>query len=146
MMDMTTEFTPLAALAGGVLIGLAATALMALAGRVMGATGLLAGMIEGGPLTQGGWRLAVLLGMITGPWAFWALIGQLPQITPVAAPEWVIIGGALVGLGASFGSGCTSGHGVCGLARLSPRSLVATVSFMVSCGVTVFVIRHVIGA
>lgn len=145
MTDLTTEFTPLAALAGGVMIGLAATLLMAMAGRVMGATGLLAGMVEGGPLTQGGWRLAVLLGMFSGPWAFWAIGGQLPEITPVVSPIWVVIGGLLVGAGASFGSGCTSGHGVCGLARLSPRSLVATLTFMVACGVTVFVIRHVIG-
>lgn len=139
-----TEFTPLAALAGGVLIGLAAVLLMALAGRVMGATGLLAGMVESGPLAQGGWRLAVVAGMMTGPWVYRALTGALPQITPVVSPLWVVIGGLLVGAGATVGSGCTSGHGVCGLARLSPRSLVATVVFMVACGVTVFVIRHVI--
>ncbi len=141
-----TEFTPLLSLAGGLLIGLAAVLLMALNGRILGATGILAGAALECPKGDTSWRWALLLGMISGPAFVWLLTGAMPVVdVPVTTPA-LIIGGLLVGMGVTFGSGCTSGHGVCGLARLSPRSLAATLTFMAATIVTVFVIRHVIGA
>ncbi len=142
---MTTEFTPLASLAGGALIGLAAVALMAARGRVFGATGILAGLLS--PASSGDWvwRAALLAGMLTGPWVYMAAAGSFPAIdVPVSTPA-LLLGGLLVGLGVSYGSGCTSGHGVCGLARLSPRSITATLSFMASTAATVYLVRHGIG-
>jgi len=142
---METVFTPWASLAGGALIGLAAVALMALHGRIMGATGILAGVLS--PLSRSdfAWRAAVLAGMLSGPAAFFALSGGWPDISvPVTRPS-LILGGVLVGLGVTFGAGCTSGHGVCGMARLSPRSILATLSFMATTAVTVYVTRHVMG-
>lgn len=142
---METDFTPWASLGGGALIGLSAVLLMALHGRVMGATGILAGAITPMPRGERGWRLAVLAGMVTGPQVLLAITGRMPAIqVPVSMPM-LVVGGLLVGLGVTFGSGCTSGHGVCGLARLSLRSLAATATFMAATLVTVFVIRHVIG-
>lgn len=142
---METEFTPMASALGGALIGLAAVALMALHGRIMGATGILAGVLA--PLSgpDWAWRAAVLAGMITGPLAYFLLTGGMPEIAVPVSMPMLILGGLLVGVGVTFGAGCTSGHGVCGMARLSPRSIAATLTFMVSTGVTVFVIRHVLG-
>lgn len=141
-----TAFTPWASLAGGVLIGVASTLLMLVAGRVMGATGILAGLFSPASARDFGWRAAVLLGMVSGPPAVAGLSGAMPDVqVPVSLPM-LLVGGLIVGVGVSFGSGCTSGHGVCGLARLSPRSLVATVTFMVTTFATVFIVRHVIGA
>ncbi len=140
-----SEFTPLASLAGGALIGLAATLLMLLKGRIMGATGIFAGAVLGGAPGDRAWRVALLAGMISGPLLYLIFWGHMPQIdVPVSRPM-LVIGGVLVGLGVSFGSGCTSGHGVCGLARFSKRSLVATLTFMLTGFVSVFVIRHLIG-
>lgn len=140
---METEFTPLASLAGGAMIGAAAVLLMAVQGRIFGATGVLAGAMFGPDRT---WRLAVIGGMVLGPAILWLFSGAGPAVqVPVSLPM-LLGGGVLVGMGVSWGGGCTSGHGVCGLARISPRSLVATVTFMISCGATVFVIRHVLGA
>lgn len=142
---METPFTPWLSLAGGALIGLAAVLLMGGLGRIMGATGILAGALA--PLAEGerGWRLAAILGMITAPSIFLALSGSMPAIeVPVGMPE-LIIGGLLVGVGVTLGSGCTSGHGVCGLARLSARSLAAVITFMAATALTVFVLRHGIG-
>ena len=141
-----TAFTPWASLAGGVLIGLAAVLLMLVAGRVMGATGIVAGLIR--PVSSGdfAWRAALLLGMVSGPLAVAVVSGGMPAVqVPVSLPM-LGIGGLIVGLGASWGSGCTSGHGVCGMARLSPRSIVATLTFMATTFVTVYLVRHVIGA
>jgi uncharacterized membrane protein YedE/YeeE len=141
---METTFTPLASLAGGSLIGLAAVMLMASLGRIMGATGILAGMIAPADRADFGWRAAVLFGMVTAP-LIATLTDHAPAVdVPVSMPM-LIGGGVLVGMGVTFGSGCTSGHGVCGNARLSPRSMSATVTFMVTAIMTVFVIRHVIG-
>lgn len=141
-----TEFTPVAALVGGTLIGLSAVALMALLGRVLGATGLLAGIVFDRTPAQLDWRLALLAGMVTAPALMLLVTGSLPPVqVPVSLPM-LIVGGLLVGVGVTYGSGCTSGHGVCGLARLSPRSLVATVTFMATTFASVFVVRHVIGA
>lgn len=140
---METSFTPLQALLGGSLIGMAAVALMALHGRIAGMTGILTGAIL--PGGDRGWRLAFLAGAIFAPVAILLLTGTtLPLQADL--PLWAIVsGGLLVGVGVTYGGGCTSGHGVCGIARLSPRSIVATVTFMATTFVTVFVIRHVLG-
>lgn len=141
---MPTAFTPLESLLGGGLIGLAATLLMLALGRIMGATGILAGLL----LPKAGdwaWRAAVVLGMATGPAAYLTLAGRMPPIEiPVGWPQ-LIVGGLIVGMGVTFASGCTSGHGVCGLARLSPRSLAAVLTFMATTAATVYVVRHVAG-
>ncbi|MCK0119345.1 MAG: YeeE/YedE family protein [Yoonia sp.] len=144
-MLIETTFTPLQSLAGGLLIGAAAVMLMGFMGRIMGATGILAGVISPTGWSDWSWRAAVLLGMITGPIAVLAMTGQMPAVeVPVGMPM-LVVGGFIVGMGVTFGGGCTSGHGVCGMARLSPRSIVATGTFMVTTAITVFVIRHVIG-
>jgi uncharacterized membrane protein YedE/YeeE len=140
-----TEFTPWASLIGGLLIGSAAVLLMALQGRIFGATGILAGFLSPTASSDWTWRAILLAGMVTGPLAYAALTGHMPDVeVPVSMPA-LIIGGFIVGVGVSYGSGCTSGHGVCGMARLSPRSIVATLSFMIATGVTVYLIRHVFG-
>jgi len=145
MTGFETEFTPLMSLAGGVLIGLSAVFLMFLQGRIMGATGILSGLVTGTTPGDRGWRAAMVAGMIAGPLLVLAVTGQMPAIdVPVSWPM-IAVGGFIVGIGVTYGSGCTSGHGVCGNARLSPRSMVATVTFMITCGITVYVIRHVMG-
>jgi uncharacterized membrane protein YedE/YeeE len=142
---METEFTPIASLAGGVLIGLAAVVLMATLGRILGATGILAGTIRPASGNDFAWRAAVLAGMVTGPLAVLAITGAMPAVeVPVALPM-LLLGGLIVGLGVTFGSGCTSGHGVCGMARLSPRSIAATLTFMLFTFATVYVVRHLLG-
>lgn len=143
---MTTDFTPFASFGGGALIGLAAVSLMLVHGRILGATGVLTGaVLPTGPGDRG-WRLAVLAGMASGPLAYLLLTGRLPTIdVPVSSPM-IVLGGLAVGVGVTLAGGCTSGHGVCGLSRLSPRSFVATASFMVSTFVTAFVVRHLLGA
>lgn len=142
---METVFTPWASLGGGVLIGLAATLLMLAVGRIMGATGILAGIIIPNSLSDFTWRAALLAGMITGPLVVLLVTGQMPEVQVPISTTMMIVGGLIVGIGVTFGGGCTSGHGVCGMARLSPRSIVATASFMAATFVTVFVVRHVIG-
>jgi hypothetical protein len=140
---METAFTPFASLGGGILIGLAATLLMLVSGRVMGATGILSGAIWG---PQGrDWRIALLAGMATGPLVLLALTGSFPVIEVPVSTLAMVLGGVLVGIGVTFGAGCTSGHGVCGMARLSTRSIVATLTFMLTTGITVYVVRHVLG-
>ena len=142
---METAFTPLASLAGGVLIGTAAVLLMALLGRIMGATGVLGGLLLPAGGSEFAWRAALVAGMVTAP-ALLALAGNPVAVeVPVTTPM-LVVGGLLVGFGAALGSGCTSGHGVCGMARLSPRSFAATLTFMATTAATVFVLRHVIGA
>lgn len=142
---METEFTPLASLFGGALIGLAAAVLMGLRGRIMGATGILAGAMLPASRYDWTWRVLLLVGMLMGPWVFFAVSGTLPEISvPVTLP-FLIAGGFLVGIGVTLGSGCTSGHGVCGMARLSPRSFAATATFMATTALTVYGLRHVMG-
>lgn len=142
-MDFTTEFTPWMSLGGGVLIGLAATLLMALHGRIAGMTGILAGIVP--PISSDWpWRIAFLVGAILAPLFFVSSGGNIPFAVPPSTPM-LAIGGVIVGVGVYFGSGCTSGHGVCGMARLSPRSIVATLVFMLATFVTVYVTRHMIG-
>lgn len=140
-----TEFTPYLSLFGGVLIGLAAVLLMAFHGRIAGMTGILTGLLP--PFSSDwAWRAAFIVGAIIAPALILLSTGQnIGFASPVATP-WLIVGGLVVGIGVYFGSGCTSGHGVCGMARLSPRSLVATAIFMAAAALTVFVVRHVLGA
>lgn len=145
MVGVETEFTPLASLAGGVLIGLSAVLLMVFQGRILGATGILSGLMSGDVPGDKRWRAAMMVGMIAGPLLVLALTGQMPVVeVPISLPM-ILIGRFIVGIGVTFGSGCTSGHGVCGIARLSPRSIVATFTFMVVAFLTVYIIRHVIG-
>ncbi|MEI4196734.1 YeeE/YedE family protein [Roseovarius sp. E0-M6] len=142
---METVFTPWASLGGGILIGLAATLLMLTLGRVMGATGVLSGVIAPTSRQDFAWRAALLAGMVSGPLAIFAVSGAMPTVdVPVSLPM-LLIGGVVVGLGVTYGSGCTSGHGVCGMARLSLRSVVATATFMIFTFATVYVVRHVLG-
>ncbi|MEO1191299.1 MAG: YeeE/YedE thiosulfate transporter family protein [Pseudomonadota bacterium] len=143
---METAFTPVASLAGGALIGTAAVLLMATLGRVMGATGILAGALLPGSLDQWGWRIAVLVGMVTGPLALALATGSSLTIQVPVSTGALVVGGLLVGIGVTLGAGCTSGHGVCGLARLSRRSLVAVLTFMGTTALTVFLLRHLIGS
>jgi uncharacterized membrane protein YedE/YeeE len=143
---METDFTPWASLGGGALIGLAAVLLMGLHGRILGATGILNGLLRLDDLSDWTLRAALVVGMATGPLLYLLLTGALPAIDlPVSLAE-VILGGVIVGIGVSYGGGCTSGHGVCGNARFSRRSMVATVTFMATAFATVFVTRHLIGA
>lgn len=140
-----TAFTPFQSLGGGALIGLGAVLLMATMGRVMGATGILAGVIQPTNLSDWSWRVAVLLGMISGPAVVLFATGEFPAIQVPISTTMMVVGGFIVGVGVTFGSGCTSGHGVCGMARLSPRSIVATITFMITTGITVYFVRHVFG-
>lgn len=138
-----SNFTPWSALAGGILIGLAAASFLLLNGRIAGISGILGGLLVPG---RGdiAWRVAFLAGLIGAP-AVWVLAAELPPIEINAGYPALIIAGLLVGIGTRYGSGCTSGHGVCGLSRLSLRSLVATLSFMGAGFLTVYIIRHVMG-
>ena len=139
-----TAFTPIASLVGGALIGLASVLLMAFHGRIMGATGILTGaFLPTGPGDRG-WRVALIAGMVSAP-IVWALAtGGWPAIDVPVPTVALAVGGLLVGVGVTLGNGCPSGHGVCGNARLSPRSIVATLTFMVACAATVFVVRHIL--
>lgn len=142
---MATEFTPWASLGGGVLIGLATVLLMALHGRILGATGILGGLLRFND--PGDWvqRAALVAGMAAGPLAYLMFWGEMPALdVPISTVE-LVIGGLIVGIGVSYGGGCTSGHGVCGNARFSRRSAVATVTFMAASFATVFVTRHLLG-
>ena len=137
-----TAFTPWSALAGGMLIGLAAVMFALLNGRIAGISGVLGGLLK--PVRGDvAWRAAFILGIVGAPLVY-GLFSALPFIQIDAGYGLLIAAGLLVGVGTRYGSGCTSGHGVCGLARLSPRSLVATLSFMSAGFATVFVIRHLL--
>jgi uncharacterized membrane protein YedE/YeeE len=138
------SFTPWSALAGGVLIGIAASLLILLTGRIAGVAGIIGGLLrpsEG----DAGWRIAFAVGMVLAPLLF-LVAGALPPLEIGAGYPMLIAGGLLVGIGTRYGSGCTSGHGVCGMARLSPRSTVATLAFMLAGFVTVYLVRHVFGS
>lgn len=137
-------FTPLSALAGGALIGLAAALLLLANGRIAGISGIVGGLLERTP-GETGWRLAFVAGLLIGP-ALWGLFAALPPIRIDAGYPLLVAAGLLVGIGTRYGSGCTSGHGVCGLSRLSPRSLAATLLFMTAGFATVYIIRHLLGA
>lgn len=136
-------FTPWSSLAGGALIGLAAGAFILLNGRIAGISGIVGGLIRP-QRGDAGWRLAFVTGMVAAP-AVWAAVVSLPAIRIDAGYPLLIVAGLLVGFSTRYGSGCTSGHGVCGISRLSPRSLVATLCFMATGFATVYVTRHLIG-
>ena len=136
------NFTPWASLAGGMLIGLSAAVFVLFNGRIAGISGILGGLLEW-PKGDVAWRVAFLAGLIGAPLAYGAVL-TLPEVRIDADFPTLIIAGLLVGVGTRYGSGCTSGHGVCGLSRMSPRSLVATVAFMLAGFATVFVVRHLI--
>ena len=142
---METLFTPFASFGGGLLIGLGAVLLMLGLGRIFGATGILSGLVLAERRDEFAWRLAVVAGMVFAPGLILAVTGSMPALTVPVSPAMIVVGGVIVGLGASLGSGCTSGHGVCGLSRLSLRSIVAVPTFMLTAGITVYVIRHVFG-
>ncbi|NCO85528.1 MAG: YeeE/YedE family protein [Rhodobacterales bacterium] len=142
---MLTDFTPWQSLFGGSLIGLASVLLMLVHGRIMGATGILAGAFVPEAPGDRGWRIAILAGMVSGPLVFWLATGAMPAVEVPVSTTMMIVGGFIVGLGVTFGSGCTSGHGVCGMARLSRRSIAATLTFMLTTAATVYVVRHVMG-
>ncbi len=136
------EFTPWMALSGGAIIGLAAAILILINGRIAGISGILGGLLTTSA-SDVSWRVAFLAGLILAP-ILWLAFSHLPTITIDANYPTLVLAGLLVGIGTRYGSGCTSGHGVCGLSRFSPRSLVATLAFMGAGFATVFVIRHVI--
>jgi uncharacterized protein len=137
---MQTLFTPYLSLAGGALIGLSAVLLMALHGRIAGMTGILTGVLPPLP-ADWQWRAAFLAGSVAAPMLWLALGNTIAFAVPVSTPM-LVIGGLTVGAGVSLSGGCTSGHGVCGIARLSPRSIAATAVFMLTAFVTVWLIRH----
>ena len=139
------NFTPISSLIGGMLIGLSVVLFMLLNGRIAGVSGIAGGLIV--PVAgDWQWRLAFVLGLIAGPLVYMALGGQLPDIQfPVSSPIALIAAGLTVGFGTRLGGGCTSGHGVCGVSRLSVRSLVATGAFMFTGFATVYIIRHAMG-
>ena len=137
------HFTPLAALAGGALIGIAAAMFALLNGRIAGISGVLGGLLRPAKGDRA-WRIAFVLGLVGAP-ALYLLAAALPKPQIDAGYGALILAGLLVGIGTRYGSGCTSGHGVCGLSRLSPRSLVATAAFMGAGFVTVFITRHLLG-
>lgn len=141
-------------LAGGILIGLSATWLMATLGRIAGISGIIGNLITMRPKGDSAWRLTFLLGLISGPIVLMLLGGGLGNVAggpgevigaPAGGVVLMLVAGLLVGVGTGLSSGCTSGHGVCGLARLSPRSLAATLTFLAAAIITVYVVRHMLG-
>lgn len=137
------NFTPWISLAGGLLIGLAAVMLLLFNGRIAGISGILGGLLnpKHGDIA---WRIAFVTGLVISPLLF-TLAAPLPEVRVEASYPVLFIAGLLVGIGTRYGSGCTSGHGVCGLSRRSPRSMVATIAFMFAGFVTVYIVRHLIG-
>jgi len=136
-------FTPWPALAGGLLIGLAAAMFVLLNGRIAGISGILGGLLR--PVRgDAGWRVAFIAGLVAAPLAY-RMFSALPPLQVAAGYDLLVVAGLLVGFGTRYGSGCTSGHGVCGISRLSARSLIATITFMGAGFAAVFVMRHIVG-
>jgi uncharacterized membrane protein YedE/YeeE len=142
-MPIATTFTPIASLAGGALIGVSAVMLMALTGRIAGVSGIAARLFPPYVDNEFAGRFAFIAGLIAAPLVVLVASGRLPPQTIQANTGMLVLGGLLVGFGSVWGYGCTSGHGVCGLSRLSKRSLVATAIFMATGIATVFVVRHI---
>lgn len=138
-----THFTPVSALVGGGLIGFSILLLWLIEGRIAGIAGILGGVLNQRQADKL-WRLAFIAGLILAP-SLYVLVRPLPPLTSTHSTALLIIGGLLVGFGTRLGNGCTSGHGVCGIARLSKRSIVATAVFMATGAATVFVVRHAFG-
>jgi uncharacterized membrane protein YedE/YeeE len=143
MMIDWNNFTPGMSLAGGLLIGIATVMLLVFNGRLAGISGIVGGLLKParGDIA---WRIAFIAGLVLSPLVF-SLVTRLPQVHIEASNPVLLIAGLLVGIGTRYGSGCTSGHGVCGLSRRSPRSLVATIAFMFAGFVTVYIVRHLLG-
>ncbi|OIM98581.1 MULTISPECIES: YeeE/YedE thiosulfate transporter family protein [unclassified Polynucleobacter] len=139
------SFTPIPSLLGGMILGIAAALYVLLHGRILGISGIVSGLLhsKAGDIA---WRLSLVLGLLSAP-VLAALFFGIRPIVDIES-DWyaILLAGLLVGFGAQYGSGCTSGHGICGLSRLSPRSLVATATFMSAGFLTVFAIRHILGA
>jgi uncharacterized membrane protein YedE/YeeE len=133
----------ISSLMGGVLIGMAAVLLMASIGRIAGISGIASSLLTGA--RDWGWRVVFLVGLIAAPWLLTLVQGESAIGAPVVSWPWMAAAGLLVGFGTRLGSGCTSGHGVCGVARMSRRSLLATALFVAAGMATVFVIRHLLG-
>ncbi len=138
------NFTPWTALAGGALIGIASAMFVLFNGRIAGITGIMGGLLKpkSGDI---GWRLAFIIGLIIAP-VIWQLFTSLPAMQIDASNTLLVLAGLIVGISTRYGSGCTSGHGVCGISRLSPRSIIATLAFMFTGFLTVYIVRHVLGA
>jgi uncharacterized membrane protein YedE/YeeE len=137
-----THFTPWSAAIGGALVGLGAAMMALFNGRIAGVSGILGGLLR--PTREDGpWRFAFVLGLVLAPAAY-LVVAQLPEIVVATPYPVLILAGFLVGIGTRYGSGCTSGHGICGVSRLSPRSLVATACFMATGFATVFIVRHLL--
>ncbi len=147
MPSVVTHFTPWSALAGGALIGLSSVLVMLFFGRIAGIVGIVARSIHavGVPVSDWAWRLAFIAGLVAAPGLVWLATGSPVEQTVSGNLPAMGLAGLMVGFGTALGSGCTSGHGVCGLARFSPRSLVSVVVFMAAGVATVFVLRHVVG-
>lgn len=142
MMIDWTNFTPWSSLIGGILIGLATAMFLLLNGRIAGISGIVGGLLR--PIKGDiGWRIFFIAGLVLAPFAY-QLVAPLPTVQVTGNSVLLVAAGVLVGIGTRYGSGCTSGHGVCGLSRLSLRSLVATAAFMLAGFATVFVVRHVV--
>jgi len=137
------SFTPIPSLLGGMILGVAAALYVILHGRILGISGIVSGLLHA-KAGDWSWRLAFALGLLTSSFLAALIFGIFPVIEVDASWLTVIVAGLLVGFGVQYGSGCTSGHGICGLSRLSPRSLVATLSFMTAGFLVVFIIRHLI--
>lgn len=135
-------FTPWSALAGGVIIGLSAALFALLNGRVAGISGIVGGLLRPS-MPDAVWRAAFVAGLVVAPIAY-GLFAALPSLVIVAGYPTLVVAGVLVGVGMRYSAGCTSGHGVCGMSRLSPRSVVATLTFMAVGFVTVFVTHHLL--
>jgi uncharacterized membrane protein YedE/YeeE len=134
------SFTPWTALGGGLLIGLAAAVFVLFNGRIAGISGILGALLRPMP-GDVGWRVAFLAGLMAAP-VLYGLVAALPEVTVDAGKGTLVVAGLLVGVGTRYGAGCTSGHGVCGISRMSPRSLIATATFMFAGFVTVYIVRH----
>lgn len=137
-------FSPVSAAIGGVVIGIAVAMLLLLNGRVAGISGIVGGLLRPAP-GDVAWRLAFIAGLVAAP-LFFSAAGKAPAVVIDAGFPTLVVAGFIVGLGTRYGAGCTSGHGVCGVSRLSPRSIVATLAFMASGFATVFVLRHLIAS
>ena len=144
---MTTivPFSATQPLVGGIMIGRAVVLLMGFLGRIAGTSGIIASLLPPSIAKDKGWRIAFVLGCLCAA-TILQLTGFIPAIENVTGAPWLIIGGLIVGIGVSYSSGCTSGHGICGMARFSMRSVVATLTFMASTAVTVYIVKHVLGA
>lgn len=143
---MMENFTPYLSLAGGALIGISASILMYLNGRIAGISGIVAGVFSASSITEKAWRLAFVIGLIIGGAIYMHFFPITIAPREFMSTELLIVGGLVIGFGTAMGSGCTSGHGICGISRFSLRSLVATATFLLSGIVTVYVFKQIVGS